>query len=42
VLALLVIGFSVAAKVPRKRAAAVILGLWGLYVLGKAGVAALF
>jgi hypothetical protein len=42
VLALLVIGFSIAAKVPRKGAAAVIVGLWGLYVLGKAGVAALF
>jgi hypothetical protein len=42
VLALLVIGFSIAANAPRKRAAAVIVGLWGLYVLGKAGVAALF
>lgn len=42
VLALLVIGFSIAAKVPRKRAAIVIVGLWGLYVLGKAGVTALF
>jgi Yip1-like protein len=42
VLALLVIGFAAAAKVSRKKAAAVIVGLWGLFVLGKAGWAAIF
>lgn len=42
VLALLVIGFSIAAKVARKRAAILILSLWGLYVLGKSGWAAVF
>lgn len=42
VLALLVIGFATAAKVPRRRALAVIGGLWALYVIGKAGVTALF
>lgn len=42
VLALLVIGFSIAAKVARKKAAILILSIWGLYVLGKAGFAAVF
>jgi uncharacterized protein YneF (UPF0154 family) len=37
VLALLVIGYSIAAKVTRKKAAVLILSLWGLFVLGKAG-----
>jgi Yip1 domain len=42
VLALLVIGFAIAAKVSRKKAATLILSLWGIYVLGKAGVTAIF
>jgi hypothetical protein len=42
VFALLVIGFAIAAKVPRKKAAGLIGGLWAIYVLGKAGLAALF
>jgi hypothetical protein len=39
---LLVIGFAVAAKVSRKKAAVLIGALWAIYVLGKAGLAALF
>jgi hypothetical protein len=42
IFALLVIGFGIAAKVPRKKAAGLIGGLWAIYVLGKAGLAALF
>ncbi|PYQ67870.1 MAG: hypothetical protein DMF54_02950 [Acidobacteria bacterium] len=42
VLALLVIGFAAAAKVPRKKAAILIGTLWVLYVFGKAGWAAIF
>lgn len=42
VLALLVIGYAVAAKVTRKKAATLILSLWGLFVLGKAGWTAIF
>jgi hypothetical protein len=42
VLALLVIGLAIAAKVSRKKAATLVLSLWGIYVLGKAGVAAIF
>jgi Yip1 domain len=42
VLALLVIGFATAAKVPRKRALGVIGGLWVIYVIGKAGLTAIF
>jgi Yip1-like protein len=42
VLALLVIGFAAATMVPRKRAATLIGSLWALFVLGKAGVRALF
>jgi len=41
-LALLVIGFAAAAKISRKAAAGVIVTLWALYVLGKAGLAGLF
>ena len=41
-LALLVIGFSAAARVSKKSAAAVILSLWGVFVLARAGLAALF
>jgi hypothetical protein len=36
------IGFSAAAKVSRKQAGGVVVTLWLLYVLGKAGLAALF
>jgi Yip1 domain len=42
VLALFVIGFATAAKVPRKRALGVIGGLWAIYVIGKAGLTAIF
>jgi hypothetical protein len=42
VLALLAIGYAAAAKVTRKKAAILILSLWGLFVLGKAGWAAIF
>lgn len=41
-MALLVLGLSAAAKASRGRMAALIGSLWGLFVLGKAGVAALF
>lgn len=41
VFALLVIGFATATGVPRKRAAALIGALWGIYVLGKVGLAAI-
>ncbi len=41
-LALLVIGFSAAARVSRGAAAGVIGAFWGLFVLGKAGFAAVF
>ena len=41
-LALLVVGFSAASKVSKKSAAAVILSLWGVFVLARAGLAALF
>jgi len=41
-LALLVIGFAAAAKIRKGQAAGVILTLWAVYVLGKAGLAALF
>jgi len=39
---LLVLGLSAATGAPRGRMAGLILGLWGLYVLGKAGVTAIF
>jgi hypothetical protein len=42
VLVLLVVGYSVAAKVTRGRAAAIIGTFWALYVFGKAGLTALF
>ncbi|MGH9316073.1 MAG: Yip1 family protein [Thermoanaerobaculia bacterium] len=40
-LGLFVVGFAAAANVSRKQSASVILTLWFLFVLGKAGVAAL-
>lgn len=40
-LALFAVGFAAAANVSRKQSAAIILTLWFLFVLGKAGVAAL-
>lgn len=42
VLALLVIGFAAAAKVPRRKAAILIVSLWVIYALGKAGWTAIF
>jgi hypothetical protein len=39
---LLVVGLSTAARAPRGRMAALVVGLWGLYVLGKTGIVALF
>lgn len=39
---LLVLGLSAAARAPRSRVALLVVSLWGLFVLGKAGVAALF
>jgi hypothetical protein len=41
-LALLTVGFAMAAKVRRGQAAGIILSLWAIYVLGKAGFAAIF
>ena len=41
-LALLVIGFAAAAKIRKGQAAGVIVTLWALFVLGKAGFAAIF
>ena len=41
-LALFVVGFAAAARISRKSAAGVIVALWILYVLGKAGFAAIF
>jgi membrane protein, antimicrobial resistance system len=41
-LVLLVIGYSIAAKVSRAKAASIVASLWALYVLGKAGFTALF
>ncbi len=40
-LALLVIGYAVAARVSRGRSAAIVVGLWLVYVVGKAGLAGL-
>ena len=42
VLVLLVIGYSIAAKVSRGKAASIIVTLWALYILGKAGFTAIF
>jgi hypothetical protein len=39
---LLVLGLSAATGASQGRMAGLILGLWGLYVLGKAGVTAIF
>jgi len=41
-LALLVLGFALSAKVSRGKAAAILITLWGLYIVGKAGLTALF
>jgi hypothetical protein len=41
-IALMTVGMAAAAKIRRGPAAAVIVSLWGLYVLGKAGLAAAF
>jgi hypothetical protein len=41
-MALLVLGLSFATKAPRGRVAALVLSVWALYVLGKAGVVAIF
>lgn len=41
-LVLLVIGYSIAAKVSRAKSASIVVSLWALYVLGKAGFTALF
>ncbi len=41
-LALFVIGFAEAARVSRGRSAGIVVTLWALFVLGKAGVAAIF
>jgi hypothetical protein len=41
-LALLVIGFATSARVSRKAAAGIIVVIWALLVLGKAGFAAIF
>jgi hypothetical protein len=40
-MALIVLGLSAAAKAPRGRMAALVVSLWALYVLGKAGATAL-
>ncbi len=40
-MALIVLGLSAAAKAPRGRVAVLVVGLWALYVLGKAGASAL-
>jgi hypothetical protein len=41
-IALLAIGFAAAAKIRRGQAAGIIIALWAVYVLGKAGFAAIF
>ncbi|MEO8347947.1 MAG: Yip1 family protein [Acidobacteriota bacterium] len=41
-LVLLVIGYSIVAKVSRAKAASIVVSLWALYVLGKAGFTAIF
>ncbi len=41
-MALLVLGLSFATKAPRGRVAALVVSVWALYVLGKAGVVAMF
>ena len=42
IMALLVLGLSAAAGAPRKRVAILVVSLWALFVLGKAGAAAIF
>ena len=42
IMALLVLGFSAAAGASRKRVAILVVSLWALFVLGKAGLAAVF
>ena len=37
-MALLVLGLSAAARAPRRRVAILVVALWALYVLGKAGL----
>ncbi len=39
---LLTIGYAAAARVSRKAAGSIVVALWALYILGKAGLAALF
>lgn len=39
---LLTIGYAAAARVSRKAAGAIVVALWAVYILGKAGLAALF
>ena len=41
-MALLVLGLSAATNAPRRRIAALVLSVWAVYVLGKAGIAAIF
>ena len=42
IVVLLVLGLSAAAGAPRKRVAILVVVLWALFVLGKAGVTAVF
>ena len=39
---LLVLGLSAATGAPRGRMAVLVFSLWGVYVLGKTGIAAIF
>jgi hypothetical protein len=39
---LLTIGYAIAARISRKAAGAIVVALWAVYILGKAGLAALF
>lgn len=41
-MALMTLGLSAATRAPRGRVAALVLSLWGLYVLGKAGIGIMF
>jgi hypothetical protein len=41
-MALMVLGFSAATGAPRGRMAGLVIGLWGVWVLGKTGFAAIF
>ena len=42
VIVLLVLGLAAAAQAPRKRVAILVVALWALFVLGKAGLTAMF